>query len=160
MPAAGRALLVAAPATQAQTLAVLDGLRFAAEAVDDPYAAVARLAREGGRFGTLVLSLASMLPEELAMIDVVKRRLGPIEVVVCDVDGRGASLADAMLHGADTLLAGGFLHRVAPPRHDAGDRPPSRRDSFADSEPDAASSTDDCDSPLTPDELRALLHDG
>ena len=144
-PPARRALVVAADAGREQALAALDGLGYAAEAAADPYAAVARLCRERGQFGRLVLSLAAVYDEELPLIETVKRRLGPVEVVVCDVDGRGAEFAEAMRLGADALLVGGVLHRLAAPPSPAA-------------APEPVHPAND-DAALTPDELHALLGD-
>ena len=137
-------LVVAPDAGRERTLAALRELGYVAEAAPDPYAAVARLARDRGEFAGLVLSLAGIFTEELSLIQTLKR-LGRLEVVVCDMDGRGAEFAEAMRLGADALLAGGFLHRLAPPPTPAV-------------APEPVEPARD-DATLTPDELRALLGD-
>ena len=152
-PAAGRALVLAADAGREQMLATLADLGYAAEEAADPYAAVARLAAERGRFSNLILSLAAVLPEELCLIETVKARLGPIDVTVCDVDGRGAGFGEAMRLGADALLAGGHLHRMTAPAVPAASVP------ARDWPDEAADAPANGDAGLTPAELRALLDD-
>ena len=157
---AGRALVVAADAGRPQALATLQDLGYAAEATADPYAAVARLAADRGSFSNLVLSLAAVLPEELGVIETVKARLGPIDVTVCDVDGRGAEFGEAMRLGADALLAGGDLHRMTPPTLPPSPLPnasaPARDWPDESADRPAAGNGDPA---LTPAELRALLDD-
>ena len=141
---AGRAVVVCGDEVRPQTLAALSALGYDAKSAADPFDAAARLAADEAT-AALVLSFAAMHPEELALIAAVKRRRPMVDVVVCDVDGRGASFAEAVRLGADALLADGQLHRITPPR--PAD-PPIYRDK---------PSSEDA---LTPEELRALLHDG
>ena len=156
-----RALVLVAEAGRDEARATLDALGYAPEVAADPYAAVGRLAEGVDAFGLLVVSLAAVFEEELVLIETVKQRLGPVEVAVCDVDGRGAAFAEAMRLGADALLAGGMLHRFATPPAakfmSPPDRPPDRPPDPADV--DAAGVHGDPDPALTPAELRALLGD-
>ena len=156
-PPARRVLVVAQKAAGEATAQTLQGLGYAAETAEDAYAAVARLAAERGGFGLLVVSLAALFDEELPLIAAVKRRLGPVEVAVCDVDGRAARFAEAMRLGADALLAGGFLHRLSPPA--PAERPPEPADVDVPRTPPEPDDSSDPDPALTPAELRALLGD-
>jgi hypothetical protein len=81
--------------------------------MDDPYAAMAELCRRPLVYRALVLSLASLHREELSIIPGVKRRFPHVDIWLTHTDGRQAALADAMRLGADGLLSGEGLHRVA-----------------------------------------------
>jgi DNA-binding NarL/FixJ family response regulator len=82
---------------------------------DDPYEAMAELCRRPMVYRAMILSLASFHREELALIPAVKRRFPHVEVWLTHTDGRQASLAEAMRLGADGLLSGEGLHRIAVP---------------------------------------------
>src|SRR5205823_492722 len=64
-------------------------------------------------YRALVISLASVFREELALIALAKRKFPHIDVWVTHTDGRQAALAEAMRLGADGLLAEDGLHRTA-----------------------------------------------
>lgn len=109
----GRALIVGAPPTRVQPLSTLRALGFDCTEVDEPYAAAQQLFCKGNSFDALILALASMYREELALVATVKRRQPRVEVWLCHTDGRQAALAEAMRMGADGLLAEDGLHRIA-----------------------------------------------
>jgi DNA-binding NarL/FixJ family response regulator len=139
---------------------------FTCAEIDDPYAAMAEICRRPLVYRAIILSLASMYREEMAMIQSVKRRWPHIDVWLTQTDGRHAALADAMRLGADGLLSEDGLHRTAitsggfeghyareddtsasasaPAETDQSD--PSAEDEFGGNEPI-----------LTAEELRALL---
>ena len=81
--------------------------------LDDPYTAMAELARRPLVYWAMVLSLNSMYREELAIIGAVKRRWPHIEVWLTNTDGRAAAMAEAMRLGADGLLLPDGFHRSA-----------------------------------------------
>jgi hypothetical protein len=88
---------------------------------DDPYAAMAELCRRPTIYRAVILSVSSIHREELAVIPGIKRRFPHVEVWLTHTDGRQSALAEAMRLGADGLLSGEGLHRVALP---AGGAPP------------------------------------
>src|SRR5207302_5412481 len=71
---AGRALLVGSDSCRPAPLRLLRQLGFHCEEAQDPYAAMAELARRPLAYWALVLSLNSLYREELPMIAAVKRR--------------------------------------------------------------------------------------
>lgn len=83
--------------------------------MEDPYAAMAELARRPRTYGALVLSMMGLYREELQLIASVKRRWMHVEVWLTHTDGRAAALAEAMRMGADGLLTEDGLHRTAAP---------------------------------------------
>jgi hypothetical protein len=109
----GRALLVAGAGSRAKPLEILRGLGFDAEEFDDPYAAMTELCRRPLVYRAVILSLASLYREELAIIPAIKSRFPHVELWLAHTDGRQAALAESMRLGADGLLADDGLHRVA-----------------------------------------------
>jgi hypothetical protein len=109
----GRALIVGAPACRAAPLNTLQRLGFTCAEVDDPYSAMAEICRRPLVYRAMILSLASLYREELALIQSVKRRWPHLEIWLTQTDGRHAALADAMRLGADGLLSEDGLHRTA-----------------------------------------------
>jgi hypothetical protein len=83
---------------------------------DDPYAAMAELSRRPLIYRAVILSLGSIHREELALIPGIKRRFPHLEIWLTHTDGRQSALAEAMRLGADGLLSGEGLHRVAVPQ--------------------------------------------
>lgn len=110
---AGRALLVASPASRAAPLATLREMGFICEEIDDPFAAMAELCRRPLAYRALVISLASTYPEELQIIAGVKRRFANVEIWLTHTDGRQSALAEAMRLGADGLLSDEGLYRTS-----------------------------------------------
>src|SRR3954471_9248872 len=110
---AGRALLVSNPAARADVRATLARLGYGCGEADDPYAAMAELCRRPLVYRALVLSLSSLHREELGLISGVKRRFPHVDIWLTQTDGRQAALAEAMRLGADGLLSGEGLHRIA-----------------------------------------------
>src|SRR5687767_1279271 len=168
----GQALLVAAPANRARPLELLHDLGFAATEVDDPYAAMTELCRRPLVYRAVILSLASLYREELAIIPAVKSRFPHIELWIGHTDGRQALLAEAMRLGADGLLAEDGLHRVAaaaaapanlaPPAPEQSTPMPIPEETPAthDETEDVTAEGSGTPGPiLSPDELRALLHE-
>lgn len=123
---AGPALIVGTPAGRTQPMAVLERLGFTCAGADDPYAAMAELARgPAAAYRALVLSLQHVYPEELELIPAAKRRFPQLEVWLADTDGRQAALAEAMTLGADGLLSEEGLHRLAAARIELPSTAPS-----------------------------------
>ena len=109
----GRALVVGNGPGRAEPLGTLQRMGYGCFEADDPYAAIAELSRRPMVYRSLILSLSSLHREELAVIPTVKRRYPHVEVWLTHTDGRQASLAEAMRLGADGLLSGEGLHRIA-----------------------------------------------
>lgn len=109
----GRALVVGAAATRAQPLATLKTLGYQCDEADDPYAAANEICCKRNGYDALILALASLYREELALVATVKRHMPKIEIWLSHTDGRQAALAEAMRLGADGLLADDGLHRIA-----------------------------------------------
>src|SRR3954471_22294629 len=111
----GQALLVAGPGNRAQPLDVLRGLGYAATASDDPYAAMTELCRRPLVYRAVILSLASLYREELAIIPSIKARFPHVEIWLTHTDGRQAVPPEAMGLPPNDLLADDGLHRIAGP---------------------------------------------
>jgi len=109
----GRALVVGNAASRAEPADTLGRMGYGCAEMDDPYAAMAELCRRPLVYRALVLSLAGLHREELAIITGVKRRFPHVDIWLTHTDGRQAALADAMRLGADGLLSGEGLHRIA-----------------------------------------------
>lgn len=109
----GQALVVADGAWRPELREALAQIGYAGYVVADPYAAALELVRRPLAFRALLLSLAAVYPQELGLIELVKRRFGHVEVIVTDAAGRSQALAEAIRLGADALLEGQRLHRVS-----------------------------------------------
>ena len=109
---AGRALIVGTASSRTQPLGVLQRLGFTCAETDDPYHAMLELARRPMVYRAMILSLTGLYKEELQVIHATKRRFPHVEVWLTHIEGRGASLAEAMRLGADGLLAEDGLHRT------------------------------------------------
>ena len=109
----GRALVVGNAPSRAEPLNTLPRMGFGCAELEDPYAAMAELCRRPLVYRALVLSLSSLHREELGIIPGVKRRFPHVDVWLTHTDGRQAALAEAMRLGADGLLSGEGLHRIA-----------------------------------------------
>lgn len=162
----GRALIIGLPSCRTAPLNTLQRMGFTCAEIDDPYSAMAEICRRPLVYRAIILSLASMYREELAIIQSVKRRWPHIDVWLTQTDGRHAALADAMRLGADGLLSDDGLHRTAIAT--GGGDGYSRDDSAAFAPASAFAPTDQRDESsedefggnepiLTADELRALL---
>src|SRR5256885_5667394 len=110
---AGRALLVGSESCRPQLLHLLRQLGFQCGETEDPYAAMAELARHPRGYWSVVLSLTGLYREELQLIGAVKRRFPHVEVWLTHTDGRAAALAEAMRLGADGVLTEDGAHRIA-----------------------------------------------
>jgi hypothetical protein len=109
----GRALIIGSPSCRTAPLNTLQRLGFTCAEIDDPYAAMAEVCRRPLVYRAIILSLASMYREELAIIQSIKRRWPHVDIWLTQTDGRHAALADAMRLGADGLLSDDGLHRTA-----------------------------------------------
>src|SRR4051812_40319529 len=112
---AGKMLIIANPAMQAQPVQTLAQLGFEAHTVADPYSAMSELLAPHAQFRGCVLSLQSLYREEIAMVRTLKRELPQLEIWLAHTDQRQAALAEAMRYGADGLLGDEGLHRIAEP---------------------------------------------
>lgn len=162
----GRALIIGSPTCRPAPLNTLQRLGFTCAEIDDSYSAMAELCRRPLVYRAIILSLASLYREELAIIQSVKRRWPHVDVWLTQTDGRHAALADAMRLGADGLLSEDGLHRTGV----AGDVGHGRFEmaggmaAFTAVPPVVDAGADSHDSELggdepvlTADELRALL---
>src|SRR5881392_3088214 len=91
----GRALVVGGATNRPEPVALLKQLNFTCAEVDDPYAAAAELLKRPLVYRALVISLASVFREELALIALAKRKFPHIDVWLTHTDGRQAALAEA-----------------------------------------------------------------
>ena len=152
----GRALVVADLSREPALGEAMEQVGFAADFVPDPYAGMLELSRRPLAFRALVLSLASLHPHELAIIEVAKRRFPHLEVLMADVTGRSAGLAEAVRLGADAVLEGQRLHRVQGAR--AADGPPPPGSSAEPCQPTPPTAGDG-ETVLSAAELKALLQE-
>jgi hypothetical protein len=106
------ALVVTAAASRGGLVESLARLGFECAQSDDPYAAMRELCHRPLVYRVLVLGLAGVYREELAIIPAVKRRLPHIEIYLAQTDGRQAALAEAMRLGADGLVDVDGVHRL------------------------------------------------
>jgi len=166
---AGRTLLVASPGCRAEALGRLSQMGFQCGEADEPYAAVAELAKRPLVYRSVVLSLQSLYREELQIIATIKQRWPHVDVWLTHTDGRATAIADAIRLGADGLLTEEGLQRTAIPGGatkptDQRPVPTNEPDPFSDESATPAANladppTDESDGEtvLSADELRALL---
>jgi len=109
----GRALLVSSPGSRGALVETLARLGYTPAESDDPYAAMAELARRPLAYRGVIFSLAGLYREELPIVRAIKRRYPHVEIWLAHTDGRQSALAEAMRLGADGLLDEDGLHRVA-----------------------------------------------
>jgi hypothetical protein len=154
-----RAVVVASQTSQTELRTALDRLGYDTTCFDDPYSAYAFALSHAVGLRAFVVSLQSLYREELAVLASVGDRLPHLDRVVTHVQARQVSLAEAIRHGATTLLDDQGLHPLdgAEPA-----RPPVVAPAAA-AEPARTGSRDpepgDFDPLLSAEELRALLHD-
>ena len=173
---AGRGLIVGSASSRTQPLGVLQRLGFTCAETDDPYHAMLELARRPMVYRALILSLVGLYKEELLVVQAVKRRFPHVDVWLTHIEGRQASLAEAMRLGADGLLADDGLHRtgagafpvetVESPWHAPLNLPtavptlePTPLPAPRDAEFDHSDDANIAEPVLTADELRALLQE-
>jgi hypothetical protein len=156
-------LIVGGASARSQPLAAMQALGFECAEVENPYAAAAELHRRPMVYRALVLSLASLFREELAMVASLKRRLPHVEIWLTHIEGRQAAMAETMRMGADGLLdEDGVLHRMAVTTSEAP------KAEVEEPQPEAASRVNEVSAPsdeelregepvLSADELKALL---
>lgn len=141
----GQALVVANAAAAIPLMQTLERIGYQSNVAPDPYSAALEVVRRPLVFRAVVLSLATVYPEELELIDLIKRRCPHIEVILADADGRPSAVEDATRRGAAALLRQDRLQRLG----DAGvktlDRPPRPVEPAT------------IEGVLSADELRALL---
>src|SRR5271155_3627644 len=82
----GRALVVGTASAREQPITTLRGLGYDCAEVDDPFAAAQELFCNRHAYDALILALASLYREELALVATVKRRQPRIEVWLCHTD--------------------------------------------------------------------------
>src|SRR4051794_16820052 len=116
----GRALIVGNPPGRAEPLATMQRMGYSCAEADDPYAAMAELCRRPMVYRAVILSVSSLHREELALIPGAKRPSPHLELWLPPPDGRQSTLAEAMRLGAEGLLSGEGLPRVALPAGGAG----------------------------------------
>ena len=109
----GRALLVSSAGSRSALVETLVRLGYSPAESDDPYSAMAELARRPLVYRGVILSLAGLYREELPVVRAIKRRYPHVEIWLAHTDGRQSALAEAMRLGADGLLDEDGLHRVA-----------------------------------------------
>jgi hypothetical protein len=168
----GRALLVCNPASRPQTAESLAKHGFVCDPADEPYAAMVELCRRPMTYRAVILSVAGLYREELAIIRAIKRRFAHTEIWLTHTDGRQGALAEAMRLGADGLIDDEGLHRIAmgasadqeQGRATGAENLSGMASDPSDHLPALARSMDDVDEPsdepiLSADELRALLQE-
>ncbi len=111
----GRALVVASPSSRPVLVEMLNRMGFECGECDDPYTATLELARRRLAYRALILSLAGLFREELALITTVKRRFPHLEIWLTHTDGRQATLAESIRLGADGLINDEGPHRLGTP---------------------------------------------
>jgi hypothetical protein len=162
----GRALLVSNPAARSDVRETLERLGYGCAESDDPYSAMAELCHRPLVYRAVILSLAGLYREELAIIGAIKRRYPHVELWLAHTDGRQAALAEAMRLGADGLLDDDGLHRIAMNVSEpaAPSTPPQLDESGINSGEDDQGRAENDETPsgepvLSADELRALLQE-
>lgn len=143
----------------------MSALGFECAQVEDPYAAAAELHRRPMVYRALVLSLAGLFREELAIVGTLKQRLPHVEIWLTHIEGRQAALAETMRMGADGLLdEDGVLHRTATVGPQTRVTPPPELIVTETVQPAAAENVKDDDElpvedqpVLSAEELKALL---
>jgi len=114
------ALVVGVPERRRLILSAVESRGLSPIEVGDPYTAMAELCRLPGVASTapagrivVVLSLHGIYREELQIIPAIRRRFKRVEIWVADLDGRSATLAEAMRLGVDGLLGEDGLHELS-----------------------------------------------
>ncbi len=156
----GQALVVADPSAAEVVRAALGHVGYGGVMVSDPYEAILALARRPLAFRAVLLSLPALYPPELRLIEVIKRRYGHVEVIVSDVRGRSAGLAEAARLGADALLEDGRLHRLAPRSGEPATVGRAAPGAYGPAElPPRSAPASSPDAVLSAEELKALLEE-
>jgi hypothetical protein len=162
----GRALLVGNPSSRTDVRETLGRLGYGCAEADDPYTGMAEICRRPLVYRAVILSLAALYREELAMVCALKSRYPHLELWLAHTDGRQAALAEAMRLGADGLLDDDGLHRVAfqsPVQAGLANQEmieqTSAKAAEATIEEDPADQASSGEPVLSADELRALLQE-
>jgi hypothetical protein len=160
----GRALVVGNPACRQAVLQVLSQEGQTAFETECPYQAMAELARKSQAYRMVILSLQSLYREELVIVAAIKSRHPDLDVWLAQTEGRAGALTDALQLGADGIVAGDGLHRLAAagatipaPAVPSCPDEPVREITLPPEEP--VLSVTPSDPVLTADELRALLQE-
>lgn len=103
-------LIVAGEGGREQCHLTLSTLGLQSTDADDPYAALAEICRRPLVYRAVVLSLASLYREELAIIPALRSRFAHLEIWLTHTDGRQSALAEALGYGCDALLDDAGLH--------------------------------------------------
>jgi hypothetical protein len=135
----GRALVVGAASARPESVKTLAQLGYDCAEADDPYAAFADLCNHRLAYHAVIISIASLYREELAVISAIKRVLPHIDVWLTQTDGRQAALAEGIRLGADGLLAEDGLHRIGQPAQSAPAMRVVEADTHADEAPQSSS---------------------
>jgi len=150
----GRALLIGRQGTRQGCADAIRRLGFSLEERDDPYTAMAEIARHGAEYSAVFVMLGGLFRQEMCLIPAIKEQYTHLEVWLAQAEGRQAAIGEAMQLGADGLLTDEGLHRLAPaPAAQAG--PVDAAAPLA-ADPAAAGFTEPI---LTAEELRALLQE-
>ncbi|HTW94533.1 MAG TPA: hypothetical protein VMD30_07060 [Tepidisphaeraceae bacterium] len=109
----GRGLLIGRPGSRQGCVAAIARLGFTLEERDDPYAAMAEIARHASKYSAVFMMLGGMFNQELSIISAIKSRFGHVEIWLAQTDGRQAAVGEAVELGADGILTEDGLHRLA-----------------------------------------------
>lgn len=158
--ARARALVIGHATTRGSAVAALESLGHEVSCVEDPYTAMVELCERRGQYQMLVLCLAGLYREELAIIPAVAAHAPEVEAWLAQTDGRAALTAEAVRLGAVGLVSSEGLHRMGKTGHETPRDPAP--EAAADAAPEASDVAEadlSADGLLTAEELRALLED-
>jgi len=108
-------MVIGTPAGRAQSIELLRRHGCEVAEADNPYEAMVQLVLQPHRWRAMVIGLAGVYPEELAIIRSVKGRFPDIAVWLAQADGRGSAVAEARRFGADAVLDEQGLHVLEAP---------------------------------------------
>ena len=148
----GRALMVGKHVSACDASALRE-LGLEVELMGDPYAAMAELASRPLAYRALVLSLAAIFPEELAIVNVVKKRYPHVKIMAGDTAGRPALLAEVKKLGVEQIVVQSEMPATASLSKDKIETPAEINENDEQLRQPAGEPV------LTAEELRALLED-
>jgi len=108
----GRGLLIGRQGSREGCATAIRRLGFSLEERDDPYTAMAEIARNSGSYSAVFVMLGGLFRQEFSIIPAIKSRYGHLEIWLAQTDGRQAAIGEAMQLGADGLLTEEGLHRL------------------------------------------------
>jgi hypothetical protein len=182
----GRGLLIGRQGSREGCAAAIRRLGFTLEERDDPYSAMAEIARNSASYSAVFVMLGGLFKQEFSIIPAIKTRYGHVEIWLAQTDGRQSAMGEAMQLGADGLLTDEGLHRLVAAEREQAEPPADPapvRSELVQSEPAVAQMTQTKNAPqensagqiaaglsqlnqggfaepiLTADELRALLQE-